>query len=92
MSEFAQSRIVTVVNNQGLHARPASLIVTTARKFDAKVLISKGNQQVEATDILQVMSLGAAQGEQLSMEASGNEAQGALDALAELFERKFDEE
>jgi phosphotransferase system HPr (HPr) family protein len=92
MSEFAQTRIVTVENRAGLHARAAMLVVNEARRFDAKVLISKGLHQVEATEMLQLMSLGAAQGEQLSIEVSGNEAEPALNALVELFVRKFDED
>ena len=42
--------------------------------------------------MLQVMTLGAAQGEQLSLEGSGNEAQAAVDAIEQLFLRKFDED
>ena len=38
------------------------------------------------------MSLGAAQGEQLSLEGSGNEGQAAVDAIEQLFLRKFDED
>ena len=68
------------------------MIVTEARKFDARVVIAKGLQEVEATDMLQVMTLGAAQGEQLSLEGSGSEAQAAVDAIEQLFLRKFDED
>ena len=92
MPEPALKRTVTVANREGLHARPAVLIVTEARKFDARVVIAKGLHEVEATDMLQLMSLGAAQGEQLSLEGSGNEAQAAVDAIEQLFLRKFDED
>ena len=92
MPEPALKRTVTVANRAGLHLRAAAMIVTEARKFDARVVIAKGPQEVEATDVLQVMTLGAAQGEQLSLEGSGNEAQAAVDALEQLFLRKFDED
>ena len=92
MPEPALKRTVTVANREGLHARPAVLIVTEARKFNARVVIAKGLHEVEATDVLQLMTLGAAQGEQLWLEGSGNEAQAALDALEQLFLRKFDED
>ena len=75
MPEPALKRTVTVANRAGLHVRAAVMIVTEARKFDARVVIAKGRHEVEATDVLQMMSLGAAQGEQLSLEGSGNEAQ-----------------
>jgi len=72
--------------------RAVLMIVTEARKFNARVVIAKGPCGVEATDLLQLMSLGAAQGEQLSLEGFGAEAHAALDALEQLFQRKFDED
>ena len=92
MPEPAQKRTVTVANLAGLHMRAAAMIGAEARKFEARVVIIKGLQEVEATDVLQVMSLGAAQGEQLSLEGSGSDAQAAVDALEQLFLRKFDED
>ena len=47
------------------------MIVTEARKYDARVVISKGLHDVDATDILEIISLGAARGDQLSLEGSG---------------------
>jgi phosphotransferase system HPr (HPr) family protein len=92
MPEPALKRMVTVVNRAGMHMRAASMIVTEARKFKARVVIAKGQYEVEATDLLQLMSLGAAQGEELSLEGFGTEAQAAVDALEQLFLRKFDED
>ena len=71
MPEPALKRTVTVANLAGLHMRAVGMIVTEARKFNARVVIAKGRQEVEATDMLQVMTLGAAQGEQLSLEGFG---------------------
>jgi phosphotransferase system HPr (HPr) family protein len=92
MTEPVLKRTVTVANRAGLHARAAVMVVTEARKFDARVVVSKGSQEVEATDVLQMMSLGAAQGEVLSLQGFGQEAQAAVDALEQLFVRKFDED
>jgi phosphocarrier protein len=92
MPESVLKRIVIVSNQQGLHARPALLIATEARKFDARVVLAKGLHEVDATDVLQIMSLGAAQGEQLSLEGFGNDGQPAVDAIEQLFLRKFDED
>jgi phosphocarrier protein HPr len=86
------TRSVLVANRMGMHARPALLIVTAARKFDAKVEIVKGHERVDAKEMLQVLMLGAAQGERLTLEASGHDGQAAVDAIEELFERKFDED
>ncbi|MEI8372283.1 MAG: HPr family phosphocarrier protein [Planctomycetota bacterium] len=92
MPEPTLKQNVTVANRAGLHARAAVMVVTEARKFDARVVITKGLHEVDATDILQLMSLGAAQGECLLLEGFGNEAQAAVDALEQLFLRKFDED
>lgn len=92
MSEPAVTRTVTVANIAGMHLRAALMVVNEAKRFDARVLIAKENHQVEATDVWNVMSLGAAQGEQLVLEGVGNEAQAAVDALEQLFLRKFDED
>ena len=54
--------------------------------------LAKGNNLVEGTEVLQILSLGAAPGEKLSLEATGEEAQQALDSLEELFRDKFGEE
>ena len=92
MSDPAVPRTVVVANRAGMHARVAVLIATVARGFKAKVLITKGLHQVEATDVLQLLSLGAAPGERLSLEADGQDALQALDAVEQLFLRKFDED
>ena len=59
-----------------------------------EIVISKGLHEVEATDVLQMMSLGAAQGEELSLEARAGNArlEAAVDAVEQLFLRKFDED
>ncbi|MGO8689219.1 MAG: HPr family phosphocarrier protein [Thermoguttaceae bacterium] len=92
MSETAFTRTVLVANSAGLHARAAAMIATLARRFKARVTLAKGNNLVEGTEVLQILSLGAAPGEKLSLEATGEEAQQALDSLEELFRDKFGEE
>jgi phosphotransferase system HPr (HPr) family protein len=92
MPESVPKRTVLVANRAGLHARAAVMVVTEARKYKARVIISKGLHEVDATDVLQMMSLGAAMGEQLGLEGSGDDAQAAVDAVEQLFLRKFDEE
>jgi phosphotransferase system HPr (HPr) family protein len=92
MPEPALKRTVTMANRQGMHLRPAMLIVTEARKFDARIVISRGLHSVEATEIYEVLSLAAERGDQLTLEGSGNQAQAAVEAIEQLFLRKFDEE
>ncbi|MGD0896610.1 MAG: HPr family phosphocarrier protein [Thermoguttaceae bacterium] len=92
MPEPALKRTVIVANRAGLHARAAVILSRAAGQFNARVLIAKGPQQVEAKDVLQLMSLVGEQGDSLSLEASGPEAAQALDAIEDLFLRKFDED
>ena len=89
MSESMLSRTVTIQNEQGLHARPADLFVRTAMRFEAKVEVVKGSLRVDGKSILDVLTLGATQNTELTLEATGNDAQAVLDALAELVESKF---
>ncbi|NUQ65088.1 MAG: HPr family phosphocarrier protein [Pirellulales bacterium] len=91
MSEPKLARTVTVVNREGVHARAATLVAGTVRRFQSKVELIKSRHRVDGTDVLQILSLGAAEGEELQLEAAGPDAAAALDALVELFRGKFGE-
>lgn len=84
-------REVTVPNAQGIHARPSQAIVTTAESFEARVRLSVGGRTAEARSILSVMTLGAAQGATVVVQAEGPEAAEAVQALVALIERGFEE-
>ncbi len=84
------SRTVLVANPEGLHARAALLVRELAQRFEAKVEISKGSLRVDAADVLQMLSLCAEQGDELVLEASGEQADAVLDELVGLFARQFD--
>lgn len=85
------SRTVVVNNPQGIHARPADLIVRLAKQFQANIEFVKDNYRVDGKSILNLMTLAAEQGTPLVIEAEGPDAQQALDALAELFAANFAE-
>jgi phosphotransferase system HPr (HPr) family protein len=91
MSQVTATRTVVVANYAGLHARAATLIAKQARRFDARVELIRDRQRVEATDVLQILSLGAHAGVQIGLEATGPDAEPALDALVQLFNDKFGE-
>ena len=86
------SREVTILNRQGMHARPAMQLVETSSRFDSDISIRKGDQQVNAKSIMEVMTLEAVMGTVLVLEAEGNDAEEALDALAQLVSEKFSED
>ena len=82
--------VVVSTNRAGLHARAAMLIAQVARRHAVKVETVKDHQRVEAKDVLQILSLGAAPGTQLVLEASRPRAEEALAAVAQLFDNNFD--
>ena len=84
-------RRVTIVNQKGLHARAAARFAKLAAQFDARVTVSRGGQTVTALSIMGLMMLAAAKGSKVDLRAEGPHAEAALDALAALVERGFDE-
>ncbi len=62
-----------------------------ASQYQAKIEVIKEGHRVDGKSILNILTLAAVQGTQLSIEANGPDAQAALDALSELFARNFDE-
>lgn len=88
----AATREVTVLNRYGIHARPAALLVKTATRFACEILIEKNGVRVNAKSIMGLLTLEGNHGAKLKMVATGPGAAEALDALAELFERKFFED
>ena len=80
-----------IQNRLGLHARAAVLLVQTASKFDAEVLISKEGQTVSGRSIMGVMTLAATQGSTIEVIAKGPQAAEALEAIRALIAAKFNE-
>lgn len=76
-------------NPSGLHARPAALLVQTAGQFHAQVRLQLRGREVDATSIMQALSLAAHQGEKLIIRANGTDAEAAITALAALVEAQF---
>ncbi|WP_350343381.1 HPr family phosphocarrier protein [Proteinivorax tanatarense] len=82
---------VKVINESGLHARPASLFVKEAGKFEAEITVVKDDKEVNAKSIMGIMSLGAGKGSELTIKADGDDEKEALNALKELIDKKFGE-
>lgn len=82
-------RTVTIRNTQGLHVRPAERFARTAMQFGAQIDVICESQRVDAKSIMHLLTLGARQGTELILEALGDDAQEAVDALAALVENGF---
>ena len=85
-------RAVQVVNANGIHARPAAEIVKTAGKFKAHITIARDDLEVNAKSIMGVMMLAAECGSTVRLRADGEDADGALEALAGLIASRFGEQ
>ena len=84
-------RPATIVNQEGLHARPAARIVRLASNFVSEIEIMKDGVGVNAKSIMGVMMLAAECGSQITLRADGPDAEQALAALAELVASGFGE-
>lgn len=86
------SRDLEIINQRGLHARASAKFVKCAESFNADITVSRDGMTVPATSIMGLMMLGAAIGTSIRVDASGPQAQAALEALSSLVASKFDEE
>lgn len=84
----AMTRSVTLVNRDGLHARPAAEFVRLASTFDATVTVNGK----DAKSLLGILSLGLGQGTRVEITAWDRQGQAAVDALATLIESGFGED
>jgi len=87
-----QKIVLQIINEVGLHARPASEFVKLAGQFKAKVQIrnkSKDSQMVDAKSILSVLILGAEKGHEIELTADGEDEKEAIEALRDLIESDF---
>lgn len=83
---------VTIINETGLHARPAQLFVQKASEFASAIKVKKeGGATGDAKSILGLMSLGLTKGSKITIEASGDDAEQAVTTLAELVQKGFGE-
>ena len=85
------SKRLEIKNRLGLHARAAALLVQTVSRFSSEVKISKDGQVVDGRSIIGLLTLGAAKGSRVRVEVKGNDAEESLQAIEELFEKRFDE-
>ena len=86
------SRTVRIRNRRGLHARASAKFVTLASAQPVEVRVGKDGSEVTGTSIMGLMMLGAAMGDDITIRASGEGAEGAVAALSGLIEAKFGED
>lgn len=78
----------TVINPNGIHARPASIFVQECKKFQSKVTVENiaAGKSKDAKSILGVMSLGMTKGTEIKITAEGPDEDAAIEAIAALID------
>ncbi|MFF7707023.1 HPr family phosphocarrier protein [Pseudomonas sp. NPDC007930] len=83
---------ITIINKLGLHARAAAKFVGVAGRYPCQVRVGRtASSLVDGKSIMAVMMLAAGKGTDIHLSTEGEQAQDALDALAQLINDKFDE-
>ena len=82
---------VTINNEVGLHARPATFFIQKANEFKSGIWVEKDERRVNAKSLLGVLSLGIVGGTTIKIIADGADEQEAVDALVKLVEPGFAE-
>ncbi|HAT72577.1 MAG TPA: HPr family phosphocarrier protein [Elusimicrobia bacterium] len=85
-------RDITIINELGIHARPAGMVANTASRFGCDIKLIKDGMEVNAKSIMGIMTLAAGKGSVIEVTARGKDEAEAVKAIEELFARKFDED
>lgn len=94
-NEDGISREFVILNPNGLHTRPSSVLVKLVKEFNSKVTVANldgTNNAVSATSLMKIVALGAKKGSRLKFTAVGDDAQQALDAIGKAIESGLGEE
>jgi len=86
------SRDFIISNKLGLHARPSAQLTQTAARFSSDIHISRSGRRVNAKSIMGVMMLAAGQGSTVTVEAEGDDAEEAVQAIGRLIAERFGEQ
>ena len=84
------TKLVTVKNEVGLHAKPATYFIQKANEFQSGIWVEKDERRVNAKSLLGILSLGIVQNTDITLIADGADEQAAVDALVALIEADFE--
>ncbi len=84
-------RTVRILNKNGLHARPAAEIVKIAARYESDITMAREELEVNGKSIMGVMMLAAECGAELTVRATGDDSEAAVDAIATLIANRFGE-
>lgn len=89
MAEQTIIKQFEVLNEYGIHARPAALLVKAAGKFECDIFMEKDGNKVSCKSIMGLMTIEGFPGSMMEVTTSGSDASEAMDAIEELFTNKF---
>lgn len=78
-----------ILNETGLHARPAALFVQLCNKFKSEVTVRKNQSAINAKSIIGILALGVAYGDEIQVEIEGPDAIEAMKSISEFLEIKI---
>ena len=84
-------REVTVQNQVGLYARPATYFIQKANEFKSSIWVEKDERRVNAKSLLGVLSLGIVKGTTITLIADGSDQEEAIETLSKLIDSDFTE-
>ena len=90
--EVAITRELEILNQYGIHARPAAMFVKAASRFEADVYVEKEGNVVSGKSIMGLMTLEASKGAKIRVTVEGPDGEQMIDEPQALIERKFDED
>jgi len=92
MNPTIVQREFTIRNRQGLHARPAAMLVKLCNTFQSEIWVEKGDEQVNGKSIMGLMMLAANHGAVIKITAEGTDAESAVEQIGGLIEKGFMED
>ena len=86
-----RTQVITINNEVGLHARPATFFIQRANEFKSGIWVEKEERRVNAKSLLGVLSLGIVKGTTITLIADGSDEDEAINSLTALIEDNFGE-
>ena len=89
MKKFMKSFNYVITDEQGVHARPAGILVKEAKKYASKITISAGGKNAEATKLMAIMSMGIKKGTEISVTVEGDDEEAAAAEMEKFFQENL---
>lgn len=86
------TKTIKILNNSGLHARPAAMFIREAQKYQSKLTLKKGQKTINGKSIIELLTCGIHQNEEIELNLDGPDEEEAMEALERLIGTRFGEE